>query len=151
MRMEDILTPSRSLCAIEGHSRKRLFYNVSKLIAEEIPGVDADAVFHALMAREQLGSTGLGQGIAIPHCRVEGVSDVIGALVTLRQPIDFDAMDDRPVDLLFFLVAPSARDDDHVRTLAAVAALFDDEDFCSTLRSTSDVDDLYTVTVRYQA
>lgn len=151
MQMEEILTPSRCLSAFEGHSKKRLFYNISERIAEEVPGVDADAVFHALMAREQLGSTGLGNGIAIPHCRVEGCSDVIGMLVTLREPIDFDAMDDRPVDLLFFLVVPNARDDDHVRTLASVATLFNDEDFCFTLRNTSDVDDLYTVTVTYQA
>ncbi len=151
MQMEDVLTPSRCLCAVEGHSKKRLFYNISELIAEEVPGVDADAVFHALMAREQLGSTGLGQGIAIPHCRVEGCSSVIGVLATLCEPIDFDAMDDRPVDLLFFLVVPNARDDDHVRTLASIATLFNDEDFCSTLRNTSNVDDLYTVTVTYQA
>jgi len=151
MRMEDILTPSRCLCAIEGHSKKRLFFRISGLIADEAPGVDADAVFHALMAREQLGSTGLGQGIAVPHCRVEGCSEVIGTLVTLHQPIGFDAMDDRPVDLLFFLVAPNVRDDDHVRTLAAVATLFNDEDFCFTLRHTGNVDDLYTVTVTYQA
>lgn len=150
MRMEDILTPSRCLCAFEGHSKKRLFYKVSERIAEDVPGVDADAVFNALMAREQLGSTGLGNGIAIPHCRVEGCFDVIGMLVALREPIDFDAMDDRPVDLLFFLVVPNARDDDHVRTLASVATLFNDGDFCFTLRNTSDVDDLYTVTATYQ-
>ena len=150
MQMEDILTPARCLCAIEGRSKKRLFYRISELIADEGPAADADAVFIALMAREQLGSTGLGGGIAIPHCRVEGCSNVIGVLVTLREPIDFDAMDDRPVDLLFFLVVPNARDDDHVRTLAAVATLFNDEDFCFTLRHTSNVDDLYTVTVTYQ-
>ncbi len=151
MRMEDILKPTRCLCGFEGRSKQRLFYNISALIAAEVPGVDADAVFQALMAREQLGSTGLGQGIAIPHCRVEGCSEVIGLLVTLREPINFDAMDDRPVDLLFFLVVPETRDDDHVRTLASVATLFNDADFCSTLRNTSDVDDLYTVAVTYQA
>ena len=150
MQLEEILTPERCLCAIEGHSKKRLFYRISELIAAEVPGVDADAVFHALMAREQLGSTGLGQGIAVPHCRVEGCSDIFGVLVTLREPIDFDAMDDRPVDLLFFLVVPDARDDDHVRTLAQVATLFNDADFCFTLRNTADVSDLYTVTVTCQ-
>ena len=151
MQLEQILTPDRCLCAIEGHSKKRLFYRISELIADAADDVDADAVFYALMAREQLGSTGLGQGIAIPHCRVAGCAGAIGVLVTLREAIDFDAMDDRPVDLLFFLVVPDARDDDHVRTLAAVATLFNDADFCFTLRNTSDVTDLYTVTVTYQA
>ena len=150
MQMEDILTPGRCLCAIEGHSKKRLFYRISELIADDAPGVDADAVFHALMAREQLGSTGLGQGIAIPHCRVSGCREVMGVLVTLREAIDFDAMDDRPVDLLFFLVVPDARDDDHVRTLASVATLFSDGDFCLTLRNTRDRDDLYAVTITGQ-
>ncbi|MCY4297303.1 MAG: PTS sugar transporter subunit IIA [Gammaproteobacteria bacterium] len=150
MQMEDILTPGRCLCAIEGHSRKRLFYRISELIADDAPGVDADAVFRALMAREQLGSTGLGHGIAIPHCRVEGCREVLGVLATLREPIDFDAMDGNPVDLLFCLVVPDARDDDHVRTLAAVATLFSDADFCFTLRNTGDADDLYTVTVTHQ-
>ena len=151
MQLEDILTPGRCLCAIEGYSKKRLFYRISELIADDAPGVDAEAVFHALMAREQLGSTGLGHGIAIPHCRVEGCTEVLGVLVTLGEAIDFDAMDDRPVDLLFFLVVPDAKDDDHVRALAAVAALFSDGDFCFTLRNTGDADDLYTVSVTHQA
>ncbi len=148
MRMEDILTPSRCLRDIKGHSRKRLFYKISELIAAEVSGIDADTVFHALMMREQLGSTGLGHGIAIPHCRVEGCPGVIGALVALREPIDFDAMDGRRVDLFFFLVAPDTGDDDHVRALASVAALFSDEDFCFALRNTRDADDLYTVAAR---
>ncbi len=145
MQMEELLTPARCLCAIEGHSKKRLFYRVSGLIADAASGVDTDDVFHALMAREQLGSTGLGHGIAIPHCRVEGCAEVMGALATLREPIDFDALDERPVDLLFFLVAPNIADDDHVRTLAAVAGLFHDDDFRRALRATGDRDELYTL------
>ncbi len=151
MRMEEILTPERCLCAIEGHSRKRLFLKISELIASEIHGVDGDAVFHALMAREQLGSTGLGTGIAVPHCRVPGCPEVHGVLVTLREPINFDAMDGRPVDLLFFLIVPNARHDDHVYALAAVAGLFHNEDFCRALRRANDAHELHSATVTYQA
>ena len=89
-----------------GVSKKRLFETIARIISDDQPSLVYEEVFDQLIAREKLGSTGLGQGIAIPHCRVEHCPQPLGTLVTLEQPIDFDAPDDQPVDLLFALLVP---------------------------------------------
>ncbi|MFM1895372.1 MAG: hypothetical protein RLZZ385_446 [Pseudomonadota bacterium] len=147
MHLEDILAPERCFCDIEGISKKRILKTISELIEADVEGLPANEIFDALMAREQLGSTGLGNGIAIPHCRVSQCERITGALVTLSQPIDFDAIDDKPVDLLFVLVVPEQKTDEHVRTLAQLAELFSDEHFCYILRHTHNAEDLYNVAI----
>ena len=101
------------------------------------------------MAREQLGSTGLGKGIAIPHCRVPLCKDIMGMLITLEDPVDFDAVDGKPVDILFVLIVPEQEMDEHVRTLAGLAELFNDDDFCFTLRQTNNSEDLFNIAIMY--
>ena len=149
MQLEEILTPERCLCSIDGVSKKRILKKISELVSENYSALEAGEVFNALMAREQLGSTGLGNGIAIPHCRVAPCKQIIGALITLEKPIDFDAVDGKPVDLLFALVVPEEKTDEHVKTLGGLATLFNDEDFCYTLRHTHDSEDLYNITITY--
>lgn len=149
MQLEEILTPERCLCKIEGVSKKRVLKNASQLIAENIGELDADDIFNALMSREQLGSTGLGKGIAIPHCRVPMCNEIVGTLITLKEPIDFDSIDGQPVDILFVLIVPEQQNDEHVQTLAGLATLFNDDDFCFTLRHTDDPDDLYNIAITY--
>lgn len=149
MQLEEILTPERCYCNIDGVSKKRLLNKISELISKDIPTLEATEVFNALMARERLGTTGLGNGIAIPHCRMTGCEKIIGALVSLDKPIDFDALDGKPVDLLFVLIVPELKSDEHVQTLAGLAALFNDDDFCYTLRHTHDSEDLYNIAITY--
>jgi PTS system nitrogen regulatory IIA component len=149
MQLEDILSESRCVSNLEGVSKKRLLATVSEILSKENPQLDADDIFNALMAREKLGSTGLGNGIAIPHCRVPLCTGIIGMLITLKEGIDFDAIDNEPVDLVFVLIVPEQQHDEHVKTLGQVAGLFSDEDFCFTLRSTSDAEDLYNIAVMY--
>jgi len=149
MQLEDILTPERCHCALAGASKKRVLSKVSELLAEQDESLEADAVFNALMAREQLGSTGLGNGISIPHCRVPTCREIVGALVTLDAPIDFDSIDGKPVDILFVLIVPQKKNDEHIKTLAGLAELFADPDFCYTLRHTHDSDDLYNIAITY--
>ena len=149
MQLEDILSPERCFCRLEGVSKKRLLTTLSELIAKTAPALDPDSIFSALMAREQLGSTGLGNGIAIPHCRVSTCNKIIGALVTLKEPVDFDAIDGKPVDLLFVLIVPAVEHEEHIKVLAGLAELFNEEDFCYTLRHTHDSDDLYNVAITY--
>lgn len=134
---------------MEWQSKKRILTNVSDLLAERKNSLDSVEIYNALMAREQLGSTGLGNGIAIPHCRVAKCTEIIGALVTLSEPVDYDSIDGKPVDLLFVLIVPEVRSDDHVRTLAGLAELFSDSDFCYTLRSTLDSEDLYNIAITF--
>ena len=149
MQLEEILTPERCHCMLAGVSKKRILTNISELIAEDIASLEADNIFNALMAREQLGSTGLGNGIAIPHCRVPYCQDIIGTLVTLEEPINFDAIDGKPVDILFVLIVPEQKTDEHIKTLARLAELFNGEDFCYTLRHTHESKDLYNIAITY--
>ena len=149
MQLEDILTPDRCYCQLEGVSKKRVLMNISEMLGEQFATLDESEVFNSIMAREQLGSTGLGNGIAIPHCRVPHCQGIIGALVTLKSPIDFDAIDGKPVDLLFVLIVPEQKTDEHVKTLAGLAELFNDPDFCYTLRQTQDSEDLYNIAITF--
>jgi len=149
MQLEDILSESRCLSNLEGVSKKRLLTTISEILSNENAHLDADDIFNALMAREKLGSTGLGDGIAIPHCRVPLCTGIIGMLITLEESIDFDAIDGKPVDLIFVLIVPEQQHDEHVKTLGQVAQLFSDKDFCFTLRNTSDSEDLYNIAITY--
>jgi len=149
MQLEDILSLERCHCRIEGISKKRILSKISEIVSENIDSLESAEVFDALMAREQLGTTGLGDGIAIPHCRLAPCKNIIGALVTLDQPIDFDSLDRKPVDILFVLLVPREEKDEHVRTLAELATLFNDEDFCYTIRHTHDSEDLYNIAITY--
>ncbi len=149
MQLEDILTPQRCYCDLEGVSKNRLIRTISEKIEGEVSYLQASQIFDSLMSRERLGSTGLGKGIAIPHCRVPECHDVIGCLITLQQPIDFDAVDAKPVDLLFVLIVPEQKTDEHVKVLAKLAELFNDEKFCTILRNTHGNEKLYNLAVTY--
>ena len=149
MQLDKILTPELCQAKLTGVSKKRVLTKVSELAALQNELLKADEIFNALMAREQLGSTGLGDGIAIPHCRVSCCQKILGALITVDNPIDFDSIDGKPVDILFVLLVPEQKTDEHLKVLAGLAELFNDEDFCYTLRHTQDSEDLYNIAVTY--
>lgn len=149
MQLEDILTPERCHCDVQGVSKKRLLKTISEQIEEDVGYLDANTVFDALMARERLGSTGLGGGIAIPHCKIAECKEIIGCIVTLEEPVDFDSIDSKPVDLLFILIVPDEESDNHVKLLGQIAELFSDENFCFVLRNTHDGGDLYSIAVTH--
>ena len=149
MQLEEILTPGRCYCNVEGVSKKRLLKTVSENIEKNVGYLDANKVFDALLAREQLGSTGLGNGIAIPHCKVPECKEILGCIVTLKEPIDFDSIDSKPVDLIFVLIVPDEQSDAHVQALSQVAQLFNDENFCFILRNTHDGEDIYNIAITY--
>ncbi len=96
-----LLTRQRTACATVGISKKRVFESVAKIISEDQLSLSYDEIFTHLIGREKLGSTGLGQGIAIPHCRIENCTQPMGTLVTLSEPVDYDSPDDQPVDLIY--------------------------------------------------
>lgn len=141
--MKEILTPARTACQVPGGSKKRLFETIARIISDDQPSLDYEEVFTHLIAREKLGSTGLGQGIAIPHCRLDSCPRPIGTLVTLEQGIDFDAPDEQPVDLLFALLVPGEANQQHLDILAEVARLFHQADFCRQLRGARDAQSLF--------
>jgi len=143
--MTDILSPERTVCRAPGISKKRLFETIARIISEDQPSLDYEDIISRLIAREKLGTTGLGRGIAIPHCRVDACPQPLGTLLTLEQPIDFDAPDDKPVDLLFALLVPGEAHQQHLDILADVARLFSQGDFCQRLRSAQDDGELFAI------
>ena len=130
-------------------SKKRILASLSDHLARSNPLLDSDEICRGLMNREQIGSTGLGNGIAIPHCRVARCSEITGALVTLSRPVDYDAIDNNPVDLLFVLIVPEEESDLHVKTLAVIAEMLADPDFCLTLRTATANEDLYSIAITH--
>lgn len=125
MQLRDVLSPDRIAVGITATSKKTLLESASELLARST-GADSRAIFDTLCQRERLGSTGLGHGVAIPHGRVEGQSETVGAVLRLKRPISFDAPDSEPVDLFFVLIVPAACTDAHLNLLASIAEQFGD-------------------------
>lgn len=148
MLVHELLTPSTTLCGIEGSSKKRILEKVSEIISEQNPDLDASCLFNGLHGREKLGSTGIGGGVAVPHCRLSECTDAKGYLVKLISPIDFDAIDNQPVDLLFVLVVPEDACSEHLQTLASIAELFSQETVRNELREAPDCDALFNAITR---
>lgn len=126
-------------------SKKRLLENLSHFLSAHTEAVSADHIFQALLERERLGSTGLGKGVAIPHARVPGINETIAAMMTLATPINYDAADNQPVDIIFGLLVPEGGDNYHLEHLARLAAVLRDEDTCQTIRNTQDPEKLFNL------
>ena len=150
IRLENILTPGRSLVNVPGGSKKAVLEEIAKLIGREVPEFDWQTVYESLIAREKLGSTGFGNGIAIPHCRLKGCSTPVSAVIHLEKPVDFDAIDGAPVDLLFVLLVPEAATDAHLELLRQIASMLDRGDVRASLRGAKSNDELYSVVLNAQ-
>lgn len=150
IRLETILTPGRSLVNVPGGSKKRVLEQIASVIARDLPDLDGQTIYESLISREKLGSTGFGNGIAIPHCRLPGCSTPISALLKLSTAVDFDAIDGAPVDLLFVLLVPEAATDEHLELLRQIASMFDREDVRERLRQAQDSEALYQTVVNVQ-
>tara|TARA_B110000305_G_scaffold71135_1_gene79819 strand:- start:24 stop:491 length:468 start_codon:yes stop_codon:yes gene_type:complete len=149
MKITDILTPAMTHCNLPGGSKKRVLENLSSFIVEQLGGdtEQADSLFNSLVARERLGSTGIGEGIAIPHCRTPGIKRIHGCLAKLTSPVEFDAPDDQSVDLIFALVVPEEQNDEHLATLARIAALLQHERSRVALRKCRSHEELFNTAV----
>lgn len=149
--LAELLTPERTACQVPGISKKRLFETIARLISDDQISLSYDEILSQLIAREKLGSTGLGEGIAIPHCRIENCSQPTGTLLTLGEPIDFDSPDNQPVDLVFALLVPAEAHQQHLETLAGLARLFSQPEFCDALRKAPDRAELFSLATQAQA
>lgn len=144
MDVSKILRPEAVRVLIAASSKKRLMHELGD-IAQSVYGVNAQMAVDALQERESLGPTGVGHGVALPHARLEGVEEVVGALVLLEKPIDFDAVDRQPVDLVFALFAPIDAGVEHLKALALVSRTLRDAALCAKLRANRDPATLYTI------
>ena len=131
-------------------SKKRLFHDLGEL-AETSYGLNPSATIDALIQREGLGPTGVGHGVALPHARMADVTDVKGIFLRLEKPLNFDAVDRQPVDLVFALIAPENAGVDHLKALALVSRTLRNASICAKLRANSDADTLHTILTEVQS
>jgi len=134
MLISDLLSPERIRFDIHSSSKKRLLEMISQELARNSDSLSEREIFESLCARERLGSTGLGNGVAIPHGRVKGSETVQASFIRLKKPLPFDAVDGKPVDLLFAMTVPEQCNEDHLKLLAQVAELFSDPSLLKKLR-----------------
>lgn len=143
--IEEILSPGLTRKSFPGSSKKKVLEHISETIAEAHPSLTSHQIFENLIARERLGSTGIGQGIAIPHSRLEECEHVIGCLFTLDEKVAFDSIDNQPVDILFVLIVPAEASSEHLELLSQIAEKFNDASFCEKLRHANNDEELYNL------
>lgn len=144
MELSDILGVEAVRAPLKATSKKRLLQDLAEM-AETVYGLPAAVAYKALMDREALGPTGVGRGVAIPHARFPGVTQVIGMFARLDKPVDFESIDRQPVDLVFALFAPENAGAEHLKALARVSRTLRSEAVCAKLRSTFDPSALYAI------
>lgn len=138
MKLADILSSGRIATGIAVTSKKRALEEIARLLALGTEGLTAADIVTSLANREKLGSTGLGHGVAIPHGRVAGITQSVGAFIRLKHPVDYDTHDGQPVDLIFGLLVPQHATGEHLQHLAAIAEKFSDDDFCAAVHAAKD-------------
>jgi PTS system nitrogen regulatory IIA component len=146
----EFLTPEAVLPALRVSSKKQALHEIAAHAAR-LTGLDERAIFDVLLQRERLGSTGIGEGIAIPHGRVPGLARTFGLVGRLERPVNFEALDGQPVDLLFLLLAPDGAGADHLKALARVARALREPGIADRIRATRDADALYAVITQTSA
>ncbi|WP_337848192.1 PTS sugar transporter subunit IIA [Sphingomonas sp.] len=142
--LDDLLTPEAVASGVTAGSKKKLFALLAEA-AGRAHGLDPAVVAAQLVARERLGSTGFGGGIAIPHARIEGLDRVRGVMMRLDRPLDFGSVDEIPVDLVFMLLSPVAAGAEHLKALARVSRRMRDRGFTAKLRGAGSADALYAL------
>ena len=143
-QITQLLPPENIVLDLDASSKKRVFEKVG-LLFENNQGIARSAVFDSLFAREKLGSTGLGQGIAIPHGRIKGLKEASGAFLRLATPVPFDSPDGKPVNLLFVLLVPEQATEQHLQILSELAERFSDRICREALSATNSVDAVFQI------
>ena len=144
-----LLSPANVVPDLQVSSKKRLFEQVG-LLFENQHALARSVVFDSLFARERLGSTGLGQGVAIPHGRIKGLKEALGAFIRLAQPVPFDAPDGNPVTLVFVLLVPEKATEKHLQILSELAQMFSDKALREAMARAADAGALYELVTAWQ-
>lgn len=144
MEIYELLTPAGVVANLRAANKRQALQELARRVAALI-GQDEHKIFETLLEREQLGSTGIGGGTAVPHGRLPNLAKPIALFARLEKPIDFDAIDALPVDLIFVLLTPSAASADHLKALARISRLLRNRAMCTKLRGTDDADAIYAL------
>jgi PTS system nitrogen regulatory IIA component len=138
MNITSLLSPERVVVCDDIASKKRLLEHLGELLAGSSPQLSKQVIFDALVNREKLGSTGLGKGVAIPHGRMAALEQPVCAFIRVKNPVDFDASDGQPVDLVFSLLVPEESTEEHLQVLSTIAEIFSNTGVCTALRQCDD-------------
>jgi PTS system nitrogen regulatory IIA component len=144
MEIADLVTPDRVIVGLRANDKAQLLQDLSRRAAGLLT-IPAQSIINALQAREQLGSTGLGRGFGLPHARLEGVDAFFGMFARLHRSIEFQAIDEKPVDLVFLLLIPPNAGNEHVSALAAISRHLRDQTFAARLRQARSAAALYAL------
>jgi PTS system nitrogen regulatory IIA component len=150
MEITDLVTPAAVVASLKATSKKQALQELARRAAE-LTGEQERAIFDVLLERERLGTTGVGDGVAIPHGKLPNLRRLVGVFARLERPIDFEAIDEQPVDLIFLLLAPGTAGADHLTALARVSRLLRDRQMREKLRGSETREALYALLVEQQA
>ncbi|MDJ0894988.1 MAG: PTS IIA-like nitrogen regulatory protein PtsN [Alphaproteobacteria bacterium] len=150
MEVQQLMIPDHVVPSLKCSSKKQVLQELSRRAAATT-GLNERAIFDTLLERERLGSTGVGNGIAIPHGRFRDLDTLHGFFARLEKPVEFDAVDDEPVDLVFMLLAPESAGADHLKALARISRLLRDRGICEKLRGCDNADALFALLTETEA
>jgi PTS system nitrogen regulatory IIA component len=150
MHLGDLIAPDAILPSVRANNQKQLLTELAAC-ASRLSDLEEREIFDILLQRERLGSTGLGQGVAIPHGKVSGLNRIFGVFARLQEPIDFDAVDGEPVDVVVMLLAPEGAGADHLKALARISRLLREGSAVQKLRGSKDAAALYAVLTQEEA
>lgn len=144
MEINDIIDSTSVLADLKVNSKKQLLQELSEA-GSKIIGMESQKIFETLLDREQLGSTGVGNGVAIPHGKIAGMEKIVGVFAQLNKPVSFDAVDDQPIDIAFMLLAPVGSGADHLKALSRIARLLRNQNMLASIRGSADADAIYAL------
>jgi PTS system nitrogen regulatory IIA component len=150
MELTEFLAPEAILASVRAGTKKQVLQELARK-ASELASVEERLILDVVLERERLGTTGVGNGIAIPHGKLAGLKRLYGVFARLEKPVDFEAIDEQPVDLIFMLLAPEGAGADHLKALARVSRLLRDRRICEKLRGSDRADALYALLTEHAA
>lgn len=142
MIINDIISLDRTQCSVECHSKKRIFEVISEIAVQQSPELDQVEVLSSLLAREKMGSTGIGNGIAIPHGKIKGLDNMIAVIVTSNEPIEFDAIDSQAVDIFFAILVPEKQTQSHLQALSGIARKLSNKETVKAVRQATNKNEI---------
>ena len=144
MTISALLSPQRIFLDTEISSKKKLLELIANIVADQTR-LSESSIYNNLLNRERLGSTGLGHGFAVPHARLENLDKTIGCLFRLKEPVNFEAPDNQPVDLVFTIIIPQEATEEHLMILSSLARIFSQTDVCEAIRGATNRDEIVQI------
>ena len=141
MTISALLSPQRIFLDVDISRKKKLLELIANIVADQTQ-LSESSIYNNLLIRERLGSTGLGQGFAVPHARLENLDQITGCFFRLKDPVNFEAPDNRPVDLLFTIIIPEQATEEHLLILSSLASIFSQSDVCDAIRRATSRDEI---------